>query len=60
MGLRYRQVLRVLSVYARSSLADIFVYKYLGLGLSIVGYLIPVCVLAIVGSNNSVILRLFS
>lgn len=31
--------------------------KYLGLGLSIVGYLIPVCVLAIVSSNSSVIIK---
>lgn len=49
MGLEHRQVLRVLSVCARSSQADTLVgKKYLDLGPSIVGYLIPVCVLAFV------------
>ena len=49
MGLGYRQVLRVLSVCARSSQADVFVgEKRQDLGLGIVGYLIPVCALAFV------------
>lgn len=50
MGLRHRQVLWVLSC-ACSTLADVNVGVHLGLGLSIVGYLIPVCFLAFVGSG---------
>lgn len=49
MGLGHRQVLRVLSVCARSSRADAWVCRHLDLGPGIVGYLIPVCVLAFVG-----------
>lgn len=51
MGLRHRQVLWVLSC-ARSTLADVGVGLHLGLRLSIVGYLIPVCFLAFVGSSK--------
>lgn len=48
MGLGHRQVLRVLSVYARSTQADAKVNKHRDLGRGIVGYLIPVCILAFV------------
>lgn len=51
MGLRHRQVLWVLSC-ARSTRADTYVKVCLGLGLSIVGYLIPVCFLAFVESGE--------
>ena len=50
MGLGCRQVLRVLRVCAHSSQADTSV-KYQDLGVAIVGYVIPVCVLAFVRFN---------
>lgn len=52
MGLEHRQVLRVLSVYARSSRADASSRsEHQDLGPGIVGYLIPVWVLAFVDFN---------
>lgn len=53
MDLGHRQVLRVLSVYARSTRADVKVGKHRDLGRGIVGYLIPVCTLAFVGLSWS-------
>ena len=60
MGLGHRQVLRVLSVCARNSRADVFWYGiHQDLGLGIVGYLIPVWVLAFVGFGQSGLLGPF-